>query len=61
MTRAILSAIHFQFTNAFHYNKLVIIVLPLLIYIWFKTLFTLWSGEIFQFKNFLKKKVIDKI
>lgn len=38
MTRAILSAIHFQFENAFHFNSLVIIVLPLLIFIWIKTL-----------------------
>ncbi|TAL40628.1 MAG: DUF2752 domain-containing protein [Methylovulum sp.] len=38
MTRALLSAIHFQFENAFHYNKLFLIVLPLLIYIWAKTL-----------------------
>ncbi|OFX31226.1 MAG: hypothetical protein A2X08_04260 [Bacteroidetes bacterium GWA2_32_17] len=38
MTRAILSALHFQFGQAFHYNKLFVIVLPLLIYIWTKTL-----------------------
>lgn len=36
MTRAVLSAIHFKFANAFQYNKLVIIVLPLLVYIWAK-------------------------
>jgi len=37
MTRAIFSAMHFRFENAYYYNKLVIIVFPLLIYIWTKT------------------------
>jgi hypothetical protein len=43
MTRAVLSAMHFQFENAYHFNKLVIIVLPLLIYIWAKTAINLWK------------------
>jgi hypothetical protein len=34
MTRAVLSALHFNFSNAFNYNKLIVIVLPLLIFIW---------------------------
>jgi hypothetical protein len=38
MTRAILSALHLQFQDAFNYNKLVIVVLPLLIYSWIKTM-----------------------
>jgi hypothetical protein len=38
ITRAILSALHFQFQNAFNYNKLVVVVLPLLAYIWVKAL-----------------------
>ena len=38
MTRAVLSTLHFRFIDAFDYNKLVIIVLPLLIYIWIKYL-----------------------
>jgi hypothetical protein len=38
MTRAILSAIHFDFEAAFNFNKLVIIVLPLFIYVWIKML-----------------------
>jgi hypothetical protein len=46
MTRAILSAIHFQFENAFQYNKLFLIVLPVLIYIWAKNLINLWPGKI---------------
>ena len=39
MTRAVLSAMHFRFTDAFNYNKLAIIVLPLLVYIWINYLF----------------------
>jgi hypothetical protein len=39
MTRAVLSVMHFRFEDAIHYNKMVTIVFPLLIYIWIKTLF----------------------
>ena len=35
-TRAIWSASHFHFTDAFHYNRLSVIVLPLLAYLWVK-------------------------
>jgi hypothetical protein len=42
MTRAVLSAIHFRFTDAWAYNKLVIIVLPILAWIWVKTLYESW-------------------
>jgi Protein of unknown function (DUF2752) len=45
MTRAIISAIHLQFANAFQYNKLFLIVLPLLIYVWGKNLVNLWPGK----------------
>jgi hypothetical protein len=46
MTRAILSAIHLKFADAFNYNKLVLFVLPVLIYIWGKKLLNLWSGKL---------------
>lgn len=36
ITRAVLSGIHFNFRTAFEYNKMVIIVLPLLTYTWIK-------------------------
>ena len=36
ITRAIMSAIHFRFTEAFYYNKLFLIVFPVLIFIWTK-------------------------
>lgn len=44
LTRAVLSALHFEFVKAFHYNKLFIIVMPLLIYIWIKMLIKQWSS-----------------
>ncbi len=36
MTRAISQAIHFNFKIAYEYNHLIIIVLPLLMYVWVK-------------------------
>jgi len=36
ITRAVLSVIHFDFLKAYHYNKLVIIVFPILSYLWGK-------------------------
>ena len=37
MTRALSSVMHGDFTGAFHYNRLVVIVFPLLAYIGLKT------------------------
>ncbi len=34
ITRAIQHAIHFDFTIAWHYNKLVVLVLPVVILLW---------------------------
>jgi hypothetical protein len=45
MTRALFSAIHLRFEDAFNYNKLVVVVLPLLIYIWVKKILSLWPGS----------------
>ena len=39
MSRAVLSVIHFDFVEAYHYNKLVIVVFPLLCYLWGKYCF----------------------
>jgi len=51
MTRAMFSIMHFQFNNAIRYNRLVILVSPILIYYWMqyfiKILFTL-KEEIFH-------------
>jgi len=38
ITRAVLSTIQFNFTAAFNYNKLIVIVFPLLVYVWGKML-----------------------
>jgi hypothetical protein len=45
MTRAVVSAVHLQFEKAFDYNHLVIIIFPLLIYIWAGQLFNTWTGR----------------
>jgi len=34
ITRAIQHAIHFDFTRAWHFNKLVVLVLPVLLFLW---------------------------
>lgn len=39
MTRAVFSVLHFDFTGAFHYNKGIIAVMPLLVYVWIKMLY----------------------
>ncbi len=36
MTRACQHAIHFQFESAWGFNKLVLIILPVLVFIWFR-------------------------
>jgi hypothetical protein len=46
MTRAIFYAIHFRFDDAFHFNKLFLVVLPLLIYIWAKTILSLLTEAV---------------
>jgi hypothetical protein len=59
MTRAILSSIHLQFENAFHYNKLFVIVLPILIYLWIKTFLNSGIGIIYHFQFFKKQQTIN--
>lgn len=46
MTRAILSAVHFQFEAAYQYNKMFMLVLPLLIYLWGKATLTAFEIRI---------------
>jgi len=43
ITRAILSGLHFNFEDAINYNNMVVIVLPLLIYIWIRTTMSLYN------------------
>jgi hypothetical protein len=44
ITRAIVSGVQLNFIKAIEYNKLVIIVLPLFIYEWFKKLKLIYSN-----------------
>ncbi len=41
MTRASMHALHFDFAGAWHYNRLVVVVLPLLAYLWGKEIWEL--------------------
>jgi hypothetical protein len=45
ITRAVQHALHFDFNTAWHFNKLVIFVLPFLIYFWFKYLLEFTSKK----------------
>ncbi|MDR1725377.1 MAG: DUF2752 domain-containing protein [Bacteroidales bacterium] len=38
ITRAVLSVLHFDFKTAFDYNKLIVIVFPLLLFVWIRLL-----------------------
>ncbi|MDR1005867.1 MAG: DUF2752 domain-containing protein [Bacteroidales bacterium] len=38
ITRAVVCCLHFDFSVAWAYNKFIIVVYPLLLYIWIKTL-----------------------
>jgi len=42
ITRAVISAVQFDFKAAFHYNKMIIIVFPLLVYVWGRMLVKTW-------------------
>lgn len=39
ITRAVVSAVQLHFEAAFHYNKLIVIVFPLLVYEWTKIVY----------------------
>jgi hypothetical protein len=43
MTRAIVSAIHFRFSEAWQFNRLVVLVLPLLFWIWIRKVISLFD------------------
>jgi hypothetical protein len=48
MTRAVMHFIHFDFNEAIAYNKLVILVFPLLILWWLKTILSLTGKKILR-------------
>jgi len=43
ITRSIQHAVHFEWKIAWEYNKLIIVVLPFLVYFWIKTFLELFS------------------
>jgi hypothetical protein len=46
ITRAIQHAIHFDFYTAWNYNKLVVIVAPILFFVWLKWVRDAWRKMI---------------
>ena len=54
MTRAILSSLHLDFYAAWQYNKLFVIVLPLLIFVYFRILIKLLQAFP-KFKSHFKR------
>jgi hypothetical protein len=46
ITRAIQHAIHFDFYTAWNYNKLVVIVAPILVFVWLKWVRDAWRKMI---------------
>ena len=44
MTRALASVCYFDFAAAWHYHKAVIVVAPLLVWLWAKWLVRLWRA-----------------
>lgn len=44
ITRAVLCGLHFDIQKAINYNKMVVIVFPLLIYLWTKTTISLYKS-----------------
>jgi hypothetical protein len=46
ITRAVISTVQFDFTAAFHYNKLVVFVFPLLVYAWGKMVAKTWQNGV---------------
>ena len=48
MTRALMHLVHFEFYKAYEYNKLVILVFPLLFLWWLKIVFSLFGKKILK-------------
>ena len=51
MTRAVFYALHLRFQEAWHFNPLFVVVLPLIILLWAHTLQKLFASAIFLNKN----------
>jgi hypothetical protein len=42
ITRAVVSAVQLHWRDAWEYNRLIVIVFPLLVYVWARTVIKLW-------------------
>lgn len=56
ITKAVIAAIQFDFARAYHYNKLIIIVMPLIVYLWGKAVLKITQNIEKQVGN--DKKII---
>lgn len=50
ITRGLQHTMHFDFKQAWEFNKLSFIVLPILAFIWVKTIFKVWGFILFEKK-----------
>lgn len=57
LTRAVQHLIHFEFQTAWDYNKLVVIVFPLIVLYWFHLILLLATGKDILVKWKYKKKI----
>ena len=46
ITRAIFSALHLRFCDAWEYNRLFVVVLPLLLFLWMRAVVRVWHSVI---------------
>lgn len=46
ITKAVIACIKTEFTRAYQYNKLIVIVMPLIVFIWVKELCKLVKSEL---------------
>jgi len=53
ITKAVISTVQFQFADAFTYNKLVVVVFPLLFYLWWKELIKCFPNVEVRWNNFM--------
>ena len=58
ITRAVISAVQFDFATAFHYNKLIVVVFPLLVYEWGKIITKSYARCV---SGSLKREMIKEI
>jgi len=60
ITKAVISSIQLNFTRAFKYNKLIVVVLPLIVYLWVKEIVKLFDTLSRNSSRPTKKPVYNK-